>query len=113
MRQEIRRGREMYTELAPFTRFYPGEDYHQKYYLKSTLWVIEEYQAIYPDPDDFVNSTAVARVNGFAGGEGTAESLKRLLPVLGLSERANKKLKDIVGYNDNPEACPSGVEADS
>jgi hypothetical protein len=47
---------------------------------------------IYPKNDDFVNSTAVMRVNAILGGNGTKEQVRQDLPKLGLSEAAGKRL---------------------
>lgn len=56
-----------------------------------------EYKAVYPAPDAFVNSTAVTRVNGFVGGHGSAAEVRAVLDQLGLSERGQQKLLQIVG----------------
>ena len=47
---------------------------------------MKELTAIYPDMKDFIASTAVARLNGYAGGFGTKEDAKEQLNSLGLSE---------------------------
>jgi peptide-methionine (S)-S-oxide reductase len=91
-REEARTGRKIYTELVPFDRFYLAEDYHQKYYLRYENDVMAELQAIYPQTGEFINSTAVARLNGFAGQWISEEQLETLLPQLGLSEEASQKL---------------------
>ncbi|MGO9118422.1 MAG: hypothetical protein ACLQPD_12555 [Desulfomonilaceae bacterium] len=57
---------------------------------------MEEFNAMYPSDDDFVNSTAAARVNGYLDGYGTTESLGTELDSLGLSAEANKRLMHMV-----------------
>ena len=89
-------GRPIYTEIVPFDRFYLAEDYHQKYQLRSVKAILSEYQAIYPDPGDFVNSTAVARVNGHLGGHGTLAQLEAEIDDLGLSLAAQEVLRERV-----------------
>jgi peptide-methionine (S)-S-oxide reductase len=78
-REEASLGRQVYTEIIPFSEFYLAEDYHQKYYLQQVPEIIEELAAIYPNFADFIDSTAVARINGYAGGHVTFEELQEQL----------------------------------
>lgn len=95
-REAARRGVSIYTEIVPFTEFYLAEAYHQKYRLQQTPDLFAEFRAIYPDDLDFVNSTAVARVNGYLGGYGTLEGLQAELDDLGLSPAAEERLLELV-----------------
>ena len=90
----------------PFSEFYLAEDYHQKYYLGSESSLLKELQNIYPDIDDFIYSTAVARVNGYAGGYGDPATLERELDSLGLSEAGRTKLLEIAGEGLSA-GCPA------
>jgi len=89
-------GKKPATDIVKFTRFTLAEDYHQKYRLKSTRQILSEYERVYPDPRNLTNSTAVARVNGYLGGNGSLSQLTRELPGLGLSESAGKLLTEYV-----------------
>jgi peptide-methionine (S)-S-oxide reductase len=95
-REETEREKKLYTEITPFTKFYLAEDYHQKFRLRREYDILEGFRLMYPKERDFINSTAAARVNGYLAGYGTYADLTRELDSLGLSERAGKKLLDIV-----------------
>jgi methionine-S-sulfoxide reductase len=82
----------LYTEIIPYQEFNLAEDYHQKYYLQNSL-IINEYLQIYPGMGQLINSTAVARANGYLGGNGTADVLETEIDQLGLSERGMELLR--------------------
>ena len=86
----------IFTEISPLTEFYLAEDYHQKYRLRSERDLIREFSDMYPEEEDFVNSTAAARINGYLGGYGTLEELLEDLPGFGLSQAAGKRLIEVV-----------------
>jgi peptide-methionine (S)-S-oxide reductase len=77
--EEASSGRQIYTEIIPFSEFYLAEDYHQKYHLQQVPELMEELTAIYPNFTDFIDSTAVARINGYVGGHVTFEELQEQL----------------------------------
>ena len=89
---EERVGRSVWTEIvgpAPFTL---AEGYHQKYYLRRVGPVISFLEAVYPDMEDLVNSTAAARLNGYVGGYGTRDTLAGEIEHYGLPEPARAAL---------------------
>ena len=95
-REAARKESKIYTEIVPYERFYLAEDYHQKYRLQSVPELLAEFQAIYPDNGDLVDSTAAARVNGYVGGYGSLEQLEAEMGELGLSPAGQQKLREIV-----------------
>ena len=98
---------EIKTQILPYTGFTAAEDYHQKFHLRDEYALIEEFRQIYPQTRDFVASTAAARVNGYLGGYGTLEELKKELESYGLSEAGKTRLIEIVGTSGHRrEACP-------
>ncbi len=82
------------TIIQPFKDFYPAEDYHQKYRLSMNKPLYMAFRDIYPDINDFVDSTAVTRANGYVSGHGHIETAEELRS-LGLNSTGRKKLYDI------------------
>jgi methionine-S-sulfoxide reductase len=82
----------IYTEIVPAPTFYRAEDYHQKYMLRQSRAVMAEFSALYPDPVDFVDSTAAARVNAYLGGHLTFDELEAEIEELELSPEAQESL---------------------
>lgn len=84
------------TGVVPLRSFTLAEDYHQKYLLKHRHDLAREMMRIYPRKQDFINSTAVARLNGYVGGQGSREQLAREIDNLGLSPSGRRVLQDMV-----------------
>jgi len=84
------------TDVAPLYTFTLAEDYHQKYNLKLNQTLRREMERIYPRPSDWVDSTAAARLNGYAGGNGTAAQLAQEIDALGLSGEGREALRRMV-----------------
>jgi peptide-methionine (S)-S-oxide reductase len=95
-REAAKRGTRIATEVLPATAFYVAEDYHQKYLLRGKASLMREFQAMYPDPKDFRNSTAAARVNGYLGGHGSEEMIRKEIDQLGLSSESRKALLRLI-----------------
>jgi methionine-S-sulfoxide reductase len=108
-----RKGR-IFTKILPESRFHPAEAHHQKFALRGKTALLKEFQAIYPEYRDFMASTAVTRVNGYAGGHGTCEALRKEIEGFGLSPEGRKRLEDFVCSRgtEKPvksgDACPTG-----
>ena len=89
-------GKTVGTEVTPIRSFTMAEDYHQKFTLKGQSDLKKEMLHIYPLRQDFINSTAAARLNGYVGRHGTREQLSKEIESLGLSPEGKRILTDMV-----------------
>jgi len=103
-RVEKQQGVKFTTEILPLKHFWLAEDYHQKYYLRQTQPFARAYQGLYPKLGDFINSTAVARVNGFVGGSGDISLLQKEIDEYGLDGGGKTLLLDLA-KNSHPIKC--------
>lgn len=92
---EARIGR-VYTDIVHFERFYVAEDYHQKYRLRNVARLYREFRSFYPEPAEFRESTAAARVNGYLDGWGTRDELEAEIASFGLSAEGQTLLRKAV-----------------
>jgi hypothetical protein len=72
--------------LKPARTFFVTGDDHQKYLLLKGTGFVQELQAIYPHPADYVVSTDATRINCFLGCNGDRGQLSGELDQIGLSE---------------------------
>src|SRR5208283_1795247 len=103
---ERERGGKVRTEIIAYSGFTLAEDYHQKHSLRQFPAFQEELRRIYPSFDDFMNSTAVARVNGYLGNEGSYDELQKEADSLGLSSARKEELLRLVERQRGRQACP-------
>jgi peptide-methionine (S)-S-oxide reductase len=101
---EAQSGQPLLTDIEPAGTFYRAEDYHQKYYLQQVPELRRRYVAIYPDYHDFTDSTAVARANGYAGGNGSLEQFAAEADQLSLTDQGRAILAKRAGH-DIGAAC--------
>ncbi len=85
--------RRITTKILPVTDFYRAEDYHQKYMLRLDDKLMKLIGNKNFSSEQFTDSTLTARLNGYAGGHGTKESLLKQLENLGLSPNFMSNLK--------------------
>jgi methionine-S-sulfoxide reductase len=95
-REAARKKAKIFTEILPFNGFYLAEGYHQKYYLRMKPDLMKEFNAMYLQEGDFINSTAAARTNGYLAGYGAYENLLTEVGSFGFSPEETEKLLDRV-----------------
>jgi peptide-methionine (S)-S-oxide reductase len=83
----------VYTAVEPYSSFHSAEGYHQKHALRRYADLMGEFRRLHPHERDFVDSTAVARVNGWLDGCATHEQLDRELARTGLSAAAQAAVR--------------------
>lgn len=76
------------TAVERLVRFWVAEDYHQKYRLRAEREIVSELRRLLPSEQQFVDSTAAARLNGWLYGYADRAQVERELPLTGLSEAA-------------------------
>ncbi len=98
---EQQKGKVVKTKIRAAGEFYRAEAYHQKYYLQLIRDLMKEFSKFYPRVDDFINSTAAARINGYVKGTGSFEKLRGEVDSYGLTPQGKEKLLNIVaGYKN-------------
>ncbi|MBS3816455.1 MAG: peptide-methionine (S)-S-oxide reductase [Candidatus Thermoplasmatota archaeon] len=81
-------------ELNPLGNFSLAEKYNQKYHLGQRENISRSFENIYPDLDDFIDSTAAARLNGYFAGYGDLGSPSDL-EGLGLTQTGRERVYNI------------------
>jgi hypothetical protein len=74
------------TAIEPAGPFFVAEDYHQKHLIQRRPELLAAFRRSYPRFDDFVASTAAARLNGYLGGYLSRAEIESDLAELGLGQ---------------------------
>ena len=94
------------TPVEALDVFYPAEDYHQKYRLQNSP-LKACFRAMYPQFEDFNNSTAAARLNGFLARHGSRKLFDAEHQSYGIQSEVleqNVRIRDLSGA---VASCPT------
>ena len=90
------------TVIKKLDKFYLAENYHQKFRLQQQ----KEFKEFYLSKlsmEEFINSPAVTKVNGYISGHGERDDIIQNIGELGLTPRLQEKLLKLNGID--PEEC--------
>ena len=105
-------GRKPSTTLAPLTRFYVAEDYHQKYYLRTKHSDILLACGLETDTD-ILESTLAAKLNSFVSGDGDLDTLAELAKTHALPETVVQRMARRARSSPKPvPELPGGDSSD-
>lgn len=88
------------TSIERLKRFWPAEDYHQKYTLRGHRDIAAQLRARFTDESAFRDSTSAARLNGWLDGWGNAAQIECELSLTGLSTRAQDEVRGVAGRRE-------------
>ena len=84
------------TKIVRFELFTRAEDYHQKYRLQGTGLLDSQLKERFTTFEKYVDSTMVARINGYVSGWGSPARLEEEIDYFGLSDEAAAALRAMV-----------------
>jgi len=92
------------TPVMPLDVFYLAEDYHQKYRLQQSP-LMKSFDRMYPHFNDFNNSTAAARLNGFVSRHGSQQLFDEERETYGISA---DELRKAIRFPEGASLVSSG-----
>ncbi|XP_043280936.1 peptide methionine sulfoxide reductase [Venturia canescens] len=95
--EQHERGEPLTTAIKEFERFYPAEDYHQKYRLQGHPWLVETIGLT--SGEALRTSPLASKLNGYIAGAGSIEQFEKDVANFNLSEKAIQYLRKCVVEN--------------
>lgn len=90
------------TKIKKLDHFYLAENYHQKFRLQQKKEFKDHYLKKL-SMEEFINSPAVTKVNGYISGKGKRDQLIKNVAQLGLNEKLQERLLELNGID--PAEC--------
>jgi peptide-methionine (S)-S-oxide reductase len=90
-----RRGSKIRTPILTLGRFYPAEDYHQKYRLRRSAALMKELAPLYATEAAFREAPLTARLNAFLDGQLGLPALERDLQRLVESPELRRRILEL------------------
>ena len=94
-RVAARLGTEVTTGIRTLDRFWPAEDYHQKYALRGDRTLLAPVLRLFPDATDFRESPVAAKMNALAAGDLAFPAMKAQLAALGWEVVGDGRIEEI------------------
>jgi peptide-methionine (S)-S-oxide reductase len=95
-RCECSGGGPSFVRVSASGSFHAAERWCQKYFLRSSAWLMRELSVSYPDEESLLRSTLAARLNGILGLPPNTACLPEEIELYGLSETALLTLKRLL-----------------
>ncbi|MDR1649728.1 MAG: peptide-methionine (S)-S-oxide reductase [Synergistaceae bacterium] len=90
-------GSASFARISAAGVFYKAEEWCQKYFLRSSAWLMQEIRVSYPDEESLLRSTLAARLNGILGLPPCTACIPEEIELYDLSETASLTLKRLLG----------------
>ncbi|KAJ1353813.1 hypothetical protein KIN20_010568 [Parelaphostrongylus tenuis] len=90
------------TYVVKLDKFYPAENYHQKYWLRNQKDIFNELKL---NDSEVANSVLAAKMNAYCAGYSDFSELEELKKEHGLSDDLVNRIKTFAASGGDPRAC--------
>lgn len=90
------------TYVVKLDKFYPAENYHQKYWLRNQKDILNELKL---NDSEIANSILATKINAYCAGFTDFSDLEELKKEHGLSDSLVNRIKTFAASGGDPRAC--------